>query len=163
MPYSISRKSVTEQPVLVQRKRAGQGPEISKAISEGLGAIFAYAQEHGIAVTGQPFARYLDVGPGSTTLEPGVPVAVPEGGAGSEGAPDDAGSVRIDALPGGTAAFTVHQGPYDTLHEAYAALESWMKDESLSPAGAPWEVYVTDPTQVESPEDWKTEVYWPVA
>jgi AraC family transcriptional regulator len=29
-------------------------------------------------------------------------------------------------------------------------------------AGAPWESYVTDPGQFPNPEDWRTEVYWPL-
>jgi effector-binding domain-containing protein len=58
---------------------------------------------------------------------------------------------------------TLHRGPYDTLHEAYAAIEEWMKGEDLTPAGPPWEVYITDPTAVQDPTEWETEVYWPVA
>lgn len=44
-----------------------------------------------------------------------------------------------DLLPGGPAATTVHEGPYDT-------------------AGAPWESYITDPAEYPDPKDWKTEV-----
>ena len=54
------------------------------------------------------------------------------------------------------------RGPYDKLQDAYAALEEWMGSEGFSPAGAPWESYVTDPAQYPNPADWKTEVFWPV-
>jgi AraC family transcriptional regulator len=56
----------------------------------------------------------------------------------------------------------VHAGPYDTLQEAYAALETWMESEGLPPAGPPWESYITDPGEHPDPKDWKTEVSWPV-
>ena len=40
--------------------------------------------------------------------------------------------------------------------------ETWMEGQGLVAAGAPWESYVTDPTTVPDPKDWKTEVFWPV-
>ncbi len=159
MSYSITKQPVDAQPVLVARKKAAQGPDISKAIGDGLGAVFTYAQQHGIAITGRPFSRYPEITAESMTIEPGVPIAAPDGAALPEGEQED---VHVEELPGGFAAHTLHQGPYETLHEAYAALERWIGAQGLSAKGAPWEVYITDPTQVENPADWKTEIYWPV-
>lgn len=68
-----------------------------------------------------------------------------------------------DTLPGGFAATTIHNGPYDKLSEAYAAVEQWMATEGLVAAGAPWESYLNDPSDHPDPRDWKTEVFWPVA
>jgi AraC family transcriptional regulator len=70
--------------------------------------------------------------------------------------------VRGDVLPGGTVAYTLHSGPYEELRGAYAAIESWMEEQGLTAAGAPWESYITDPTEHPNPADWKTEVFWPV-
>jgi len=161
MTYSISKQAISEQPVLVQLKKASQGPEISKAIGEGLGAVFAHAHQHGLAIAGRPFARYLAVDPGSMTFEAGVAIA-PPADAPAGHAPSDPNAVRIDALPGGFAAVTLHRGPYDRLHAAYAALERWIESEGLTVSGAPWEVYITDPTEVENPAEWETQVFWPV-
>ncbi len=37
-------------------------------------------------------------------------------------------------------------------------------DLSLSArAGAPWEIYVTDPAEVADPARWRTDVFWPLA
>ena len=71
--------------------------------------------------------------------------------------------MRADTLPGGTVAATVHHGPYDRLLDAYAALERWIEAQRLTRAGAPWEVYVTDPAEYPDPRDWRTEVFWPIA
>jgi effector-binding domain-containing protein len=68
-----------------------------------------------------------------------------------------------DALPGGSTATTIQSGPYETLTEAYAALEKWIERNGLRPAGPPWEDYITDPAESPDPKDWKTEVCWPVA
>jgi AraC family transcriptional regulator len=105
------------------------------------------------------------MGMGMVTIEPGMFVAA--SGAGLEIDPawtqaTGDGDVRADTLPGGPAAVTMHVGPYDTLTEAYAALEQWIADQGLAPAGAPWECYRTDPGEVPDPKDWKTEVFWPV-
>ena len=102
-----------------------------------------------------PFTRYLEMGPGLITMEPGMRVTSP--GASGEG------DVIADTLPGGPAATTTHIGPYDKLSEAYAAIEQWMESQGLVAAGAPWESYINDPGDYPDPKDWKTEVFWPVS
>lgn len=159
MSYSIDRKDVPSQQALVQRRKASAGPEMSKAIGEALQAVFAYAHSTGAPISGRPFARYLDMGPGPMTFEVGVFVS-PDGEVSGAGESD---GVETVSMQGGAVAATLHRGPYETLHEAYAALQEWMTGEGLKPAGPPWEVYVTDPTTVENPAEWETEVYWPVA
>jgi len=57
----------------------------------------------------------------------------------------------------------MHVGPYNTLPEAYGAIEQWMEHEHQAPAGPPWESYVTDPAEYPDPKDWKIEVFWPLA
>jgi AraC family transcriptional regulator len=129
--------------------------EIGKAIGEALPLVFAYAQQHGIAPAGAPFARYPEMGPGLMTLDIGIPVA---------GQPTVAGGdIKVDTLPGGPAAFTTHMGPYDRLPEAVAALGQWINEQGLTASGGLWESYITDPGQYPDPKDWKTEVFWPVA
>ena len=91
--------------VLVVR-RSVKRSEIAATITEVLPEIFLYAQQNGIALAGLPFTRYRDVGPGSATIEPGVRVAV------GNTAPSGAGEVRVDTLPGGPAATTLHCGRF---------------------------------------------------
>ena len=156
MEYAITKTEVAPQPVLIRSFRVNR-TEISKAIGEGLESVFGYAQRHGLALTGRPFARYPDVGPGQLTIEPGMYVS----GDHEPRDPDDTG-VAIEILPGGLLASTVHAGPYETLPEAYAALEAWMAAEGLTKNGAPWEIYVTDPMATPDQAAWRTEVCWPV-
>jgi effector-binding domain-containing protein len=72
------------------------------------------------------------------------------------------GGVIEATLPGGPAATTVHTGPYDTLGEAYAAVEAWIESQGLEAAGSPWEYYITDPAEFPDPKDWRTEIFWPI-
>jgi effector-binding domain-containing protein len=153
MTYSIAAKQLLPQPVLVARRRV-QPSGIAQAIGEALPLVFAYAQQNGIPVTGPPFARYPEMGPGLMTLDIGVPVASLPDASGAE--------IRADTLPGGPAAVTIHAGPYEKLPEAVTALGEWIGAQGLTPAGGPWESYITDPGEHPDPKDWKTEVFWPV-
>jgi AraC family transcriptional regulator len=99
--------------------------------------------------------RYIEVGPGMMTIEPGMPVA------GTAGAGN--GEIVAETLPGGPVATTIHSGPYEKLPEAYAAIEQWMHAEGMKGTGVPWESYLTDPGDYPDPKDWKTEVFWPLA
>jgi effector-binding domain-containing protein len=158
MSYSITKKELAPQPVLVVRRTVKRS-EIAAAIGEVLPRVFQYAQQNGIAFAGPPLVRYLEVGPGMMTIEPGMPVAHHPGAAAGSGA----GDIVAETIPGGLAATTIHSGPYEKLPEAYAAIEQWMHTEGLKGTGVPWESYLTDPGDYPDPKDWKTEVFWPLA
>jgi AraC family transcriptional regulator len=155
--YTITEKKLAPQPVLIGRRRVDPAG-IAPAISEVLPKIFHLAQERGIAISGRPFTRYTDMSMGMMTVEPGMPVAAlpPEG----VRATDD--DIHADMLPAGRAACTIHAGSYDELGQAYSALERWMSEKGVSPAGAPWESYLTDPAEHADPAEWKTEIFWPI-
>lgn len=59
-------------------------------------------------------------------------------------------------------AMTVHRGSYSTLSEAYGAIVSWMIENGYEMAGAPFDLYIKTQFDSLSPEDWETEVYFPV-
>lgn len=163
MTYSIVKKDLAPQPVLVVRRRVKRS-EVAATIGGVLPDIFQYAQQHGFALSGHPFTRYVEIGAGLLTIEPGMRVAGPAASIGQtprRAASSDGGVVE-DTLPGGLAATTVHAGPYETLTDAYAAIETWIESQGLHAAGAPWESYITDPAEFPDPKDWKTEVSWPI-
>ncbi len=145
MAYSITKKKLAPQPVLVLRRKI-QPSGIAQALAEMFQQVFQDAQRNGAALAGPPFARYLEMGRRMWTIEAGMPVAGP----------------LTDTLPGGLAAVTTHTGPYDKLPEAHAAIQEWIAAEGLAAAGTPWESYVTDPADYPDPKDWKTEVYVPL-
>jgi len=154
MAYSVTKQELSPQPVLVVRRRVKRS-EIAATIAEALPHIFLHAQQNGIALAGLPFTRYIEIGPGLVTMEPGMRV--------SSAAASGQGEVRADTWPGGLVATTTHMGPYDQLTDAYAAIEQWMEAEGLVPGGPPWESYVNDPGDYPDPKDWKTDIFWPLA
>ena len=70
--------------------------------------------------------------------------------------------VRFGHLPGGKVLTTLHMGKLDSLSTAYLALQVHMMAEGLTPVGAPWEVYLTDPVWEPDPAQWRTIVNWAV-
>lgn len=59
-------------------------------------------------------------------------------------------------------AMTVHRGAYASLSDAYGALTAWIEENGYSWDGAPYDIYTKSFRDDLAPEDWETEVYFPV-
>ncbi|TDE00264.1 MerR family transcriptional regulator [Jiangella asiatica] len=107
----------------------------------------------GATPAGPPRMVYLDLADDTWTIEACVPVA------GLSAAP---GGFSLHRIDGGRAAVTRHIGPYEELGIAYREVESWLDAHGLTSAGAPYDVYLNDPAQVNDPSKLETEIIWPV-
>jgi effector-binding domain-containing protein len=67
------------------------------------------------------------------------------------------GRVVASALPAGTAAMTVHRGPFGDVGAAHDAVLGWCAAHGHRPGGIRWEVY--GPHNDDPAQQW-TEVYW---
>lgn len=65
-------------------------------------------------------------------------------------------------MEGRLCAMTVHKGAYSSLADAYGALVSWIKENGYVEDGAPYDIYVKTQFDSLAPEEWETEVYFPV-
>ena len=153
MQYDVLERTLDPQPALVVRRRVKRSG-IASALGEMLGTVFLHAQRAGAAITGQPFTRYLEWGPGMLSIEAGLPIAARVEGE---------GAVLAALLPGGRTAVTTHRGPYEQLFDAHAAVQQWIEGHGHQAAGSPWEVYVTDPADEPDPKHWRTDIFWPIA
>jgi effector-binding domain-containing protein len=63
---------------------------------------------------------------------------------------------------GGKAVKCIYMGPYDQTEKAHEAIGKYIEEKNLAMAGAPWEVYVTDPGTEPDSTKWVTHVYYPV-
>ena len=149
----VERRELTPQSVLFVRQRVARH-EISTAIGNCLGEVFPFCMKSGLALAGPPFTRYPVANVGLLTIESGMPLAAPAEGS---------GAIEAGTLPGGPAACATHTGHYEKLGETYAAMERWIEANGFRIGGAPWESYVTDPADYPDPNDWRTEVFWPLA
>lgn len=127
--------------------------ELGARLGEALPEVWACLERQGLHPAGPPFARYLVYGDDEVELDAGFPVSAPAA---------DEGRVVAGELPGGPVAATWHVGPYETLNQTHVAMVYWLREHGHAPAGAPWEIYWTDPEEVPNPDEWRTEVIWPI-
>jgi effector-binding domain-containing protein len=127
--------------------------EISRHMGRIFGEVAAWLGHSGVPIVGPPFARYYSVAPEAVDLEAGFPAAAPV---------EPHGDVHASELPGGPAVTTMHIGPYEAMEPAYEAIAAWIREHGREAGGAPWEVYLTDPSEVPSPADWRTKIVQPL-
>ncbi len=152
--YEIVLKELEPVHVLSLREIAPQPEHVGAMIGDGFAALMPV----GIMPTAPCFSLYHDpeFKPDHIDVEIAFPVA-------SEvtTAPETPGgrSFSHRIVPGGKAAVTIHQGPYETIDQAYAAMGSWLDSHDLRMAGPPQEAYLTAPDDPSGPI---TEIRFPV-
>ena len=65
-------------------------------------------------------------------------------------------------MEGRLCAMTIHKGGYSALSDAYGALVAWIEENGYEWDGAPYDIYVKTQFDNLKPEDWETEVYFPI-
>lgn len=72
------------------------------------------------------------------------------------------GRIEATTLPAVRALVLKHTGPYEELSRSYRLMSEAMELHDLTPAGAPRELYVTDPDDVPDQNDHETVIVWPI-
>jgi effector-binding domain-containing protein len=155
MAYEIEEQTIDARHTATIRFTTPPGPAMGAKLAEVLPEVRKHLEDVGAQVTGAPFSLYRGMSNGTFDLEAGWPVAAPI---------EPSGRVLPGTLPGGNVAVTWHVGPYDTLGNAFMALDAWRKARghaSDGPDGA-WEMYWSDPAEEPDPRKWRTEVVWPL-
>lgn len=152
MTLEFGTKQLDAQPILGIRSTTGMD-KLAQLMGPLFGEVHGYILQNGQKPVGMPLAIYHSMEGGTVDVECAIPVSVPL-----------AGTDRIQAceLPAGTVATVTHRGPYDNLGQTWSALTEWMKSQGLEAAGAPWEVYVTDPGAEPDQSKWRTDIFFPV-
>jgi len=133
--------------------------DIGALFGENLGRVFERIAASGLQPDGGPYARYFTFGPDICDLEIGVPVASVGSIAAAAPASEAVGATE---LPAGETAMVEHKGPYPTLGQAYARIESWFAETGRSPGSGPWESYLNSPADVADHSELRTDIYWPI-
>jgi effector-binding domain-containing protein len=116
--------------------------------------LFSYMGSAQIQPAGPPFAVYYSYEPeGNTVFETGIPV---------QGKSEGKGEIIYKEYPGMKVVSTLFIGAYEDMGHIYQALENYLKENKLESTGSSWEVYLTDPGEVESPDENKTLIYFPI-
>ena len=154
--HPIAVRELAPTPVLYMARRIDKD-RVADVLAELLPAVFQYVMEQGLPMAGPPYVRYMEQSAAFLAVQAGIPLTEPPK------PPEPERNIEVGELPGGPAVTVIHQGPYESLADGYMALDRWMADNDRSPAGPPWEVYLTDPGEVPDPKDWQTEILWPIS
>ena len=65
-------------------------------------------------------------------------------------------------MPGRPCAAVIHKGAYSGLSDAYGAIVSWIHANGYQVDGAPYEIYIKTHYDKLPPEEWVTEIFFPV-
>ncbi len=153
--YEIVLRDVDAMHVASLREVLGDLQEVGSMIADGYGALMPA----GIMPAGPCFTIYHDPEFNPEALD--VEIAFPVGATVTEAPDTPAGRhFAIRDIPGAKAAVLVHQGPYDTISQAYVAIGEWLEANDLKVAGPPHEAYLTAPDDPSGPI---TELRFPVA
>ena len=160
MDYSVEVVELPEQPYVAMEVVCSP-EEFAFEVEKTATAVWGLLGDSGIAPAGPPFCLVPQI----TTTEDEVPPPSPWKlivGFPVEDELEAEEPILFGHLPGGKVLTTLHMGKLDTLSTAYLALQVQMMKDGLTPVGAPWEVYLSDPAWEPDPEQWRTVVNWAV-
>lgn len=128
--------------------------ELTPKMGALLGEIQSELKKSGAEQVAPVFAIYHSFSHGKVVFEAGIPVN-------KTFKPSAKSRVKAWEMKGGNAVVGHHYGPYNT-EKLHYTMDDWMKAKNLTIIGAPWEVYITDPTKEPDTTKWYTQVYYPV-
>lgn len=138
--------------VAAVRRRLPMG-ELPSLFDMAFGAVAAALAASGATISGPPFGWYHHMDGDVVDVSAGFPF---------DGPAPVADDIVVADRPGGRAAVTIHQGPYDGLADTYGAVQAFVADQGLVGDDAMWEEYLTGPVEHPDPAEWRTRLVWPV-
>lgn len=146
----VGRREAT---LILSKRRPVRLSEIGSVLGAAFGEVYGFLGARQGEPEGPPFVIYYDVPEADNPID--VEVCAP-----IRRAIDPPPGWEARELPAGTFATLTHVGPYDTIGTTYEALTAWIGTHDLAMAGAPREVYLSEPGT--PPEQVKTIVEIPV-
>lgn len=152
MLYTLSTRTILPRPIAYTRTTC-KPADFSTLFSSTQLEMLWYLNELEVPPTGSGFVRYHRISDEELDMEIGVllPQPIPE-----------TDTIRMGELPGGLVAMARHIGPYNNLGKVYTAMQVWIEEQGYTMAGAPWEIYWTDPQDEPDSGRWKADVIWPL-
>ena len=158
-----SDKSCSKPKIEVKEVKSGKSlvikttvptSEIGPKMGEMYGKLFDFLGDNNIGPTGPPFTVYYKFEPeGNTTFETGIPVAEEVEGN---------GEILFKKFPEMKVISTMYTGAYENMMPVYEALTKYLEENNLESDGTSWEIYLTDPNEIEDPNENQTLIYFPV-
>lgn len=159
--YSINVDGVTEHGggYYMYTTTAARMGEVNTKAAEMIEQVKIYMEKNNISISGKPFVIYnqRDERNATTIFSAAVPtpsqVVTPEGSTIVNGYLEPQKAVK-----------TTLRGNHTNASEAWERTYRYIEENGLivDPTGQPFEIFITDPAQVENPALWITEIYIPV-
>jgi len=150
----IEETVIPEQVALLIRDSAGPAT-YGQVMGRAYGEIMGVIESKKYTCTGAPFAIYLKWD--SVTMNSVMDLGIP-----AEKAVVGKGRVRVEKLPSQAVVVAHYFGPYDKTASVYYILEQYIRESGKQVAGAPWEIYITDPMTEKDTSKWATDIAFPV-
>lgn len=126
---------------------------ISADIGNSYMKIGKLVEKNKLNMAGPVLAFYHSYSPEKIEMECAIPVDKMVKGE---------GDINVYETKAGNAVVAHYYGDYAKSGVAHEAIDKWVKDNSKTVTGSPWEVYVTDPMVEKDTAKWLTEVYYPI-
>jgi effector-binding domain-containing protein len=156
-PSSSKEIKVEETTVQAMNYLAVRDTASKETISQKLGMDYKMIgdamQKQKLNMAGPPFAIYYTDSKTSWELDAAIYTDKP-------GKAD--GKVKPGMIKPGNAVVAHYYGDYSNMSPAYDAIKKYIADHHKIKAGAPWEVYMTDPGMEKDTSKWQTDIYFPV-
>ena len=135
--------------------------DISKAcvamVTNGMTRLGDWMKKTNATPAGPFFSIWYEdpskVKPGDLTSKQGFPIS---------GKYDPIPGVVIEDMPEADVATITYMGAYDNSMNAWNDLMKFIEKEGYVYAGAPMEIYLVGPDKTQNPDEYLTEVQWPV-
>jgi effector-binding domain-containing protein len=128
------------------------------AISQTIGTLYGKLMEsmtkNKVQPAGYPFVVYETWDGKSTRMRACLPVADNKVKMGKD--------IIADKSYEGPVLKLVYYGAYEGTGDAHNAIDAYATENGIEIIGAPWEVYVTDPSNEPDTSKWVTEIYYPI-
>ena len=132
------------------------GPKTySQVLGRAYGELMSFIKSNKLKVAGSPFVIYVkyDTVTMFSVMDIGFPVEKAEKGK---------GRIRVETLPDQKAVVAQYFGAYEKIGNTYNVLHQYIKENEKVIAGAPREIYITDPMSEKDTAKWETSVAFPV-
>jgi Predicted transcriptional regulators len=147
--FQISTNTLEDTLVLSLRDRISMDN-----IGNLIGKVFENIYRNNLKVCGNIMTLYYDEDFDETNADLEVCIPVNK--------ELDTPAIKTRVLKGGLFAHTTFVGPYSEIGEAYAELTDWIFKNSYKIIGAPFDKYIKGAESNCSPDEFVTEVYFPI-
>ncbi len=128
--------------------------QISTIMGELFGELMGYMSSNNIEMHGSAMTVYPRSEENSFDMECALPV--------EEEVQVSDDRIVFKTISSGKAVKAVHMGSYHLLEDTHNTVNQYISDQGLQAAGAPYEIYITDPSDEPDTSKWITQVYYPI-